>query len=399
VQPLETQMSQPLITCPNCGTEIELTEALAAPLHARLEAAHQAQLAQMQAQFRREADARVRALVSQAEKKAREDSSLERQILERELADERERRDTAQKAELSLRRENAALENRARELDLEVARRVDTEKQRLEEAFRRSFAEQQDLKLKEKEKLIEDLRRALEEVKRKSEQGSQERQGEVLEIDVQAELERRFPQDVISPVPKGARGADLLQEVRDGTRACGLIIWETKNTKHWQPAWLDKLKQDQRCVGANLAVMVSTALPDGIVEFGRIDGVWVANLRTWPALALTLREQLIQVAFAHAAADGKHEKMEFLYDYLAGDRFRSRVQAIVEAFTALQSQLNRERVAMQRIWKEREKHIERVLANTAEMYGEVRGIVGSSLPGISALELEPVAGMLEDMTE
>jgi hypothetical protein len=391
-------MTEPLITCPNCGTEIELTEALAAPLHAKLEAAHQAQLAQMQAQLHREADARVTALVSQAEKKAREDSSLERQILERELADERERREAAQKAELSLRREKAALENRTRELDLEVARRVDTEKQRVEEALRRAFAEQQDLKLKEKEKLIEDLRRALEEAKRKSEQGSQERQGEVLEIDVQAELERRFPQDLISPVPKGARGADLLQEVRDGTRACGLIIWETKNTKHWQPAWLDKLKQDQRAMGANLAVLVSTALPDGIVEFGRPDGVWVASLRTWPALALTLREQLIQVAFAHAAADGKHEKMEFLYDYLAGDRFRSRVQAIVEAFTTLQSQLNRERVAMQRIWKEREKHIERVLANTAGMYGEVRGIVGSSLPAIAALELEPVA-MLEDMTE
>jgi hypothetical protein len=114
-------------------------------------------------------------------------------------------------------------------------------------------------------------------------------------------------------VPKGARGADVLQEVRDGARTCGRIVWETKNTKHWQPAWLDKLKHDQRAVGANLAVLVSTALPEGTVEFGRIDGVWVASLQAWPALALALREQLVQVAFAHAAADGKHEKMEFLY--------------------------------------------------------------------------------------
>jgi hypothetical protein len=282
-----------------------------------------------------------------------------------------------------------------------VARRVDSEKRHLEEALRRGFAEQQDLKLKEKDKLIDDLRKALDDAKRKrkSEQGSQERQGEVLEIDVQAELERRFPHDVVLAVAKGARGADLVHEVRDqALRACGTIVWETKNTRHWHAGWLDKLKEDQRAIGGNLAVIVSTALPEGIVEFGRIDGVWVAGLRAWPALALALREQLIEVAFAHAAADGKHEKMEFLYRYLAGDQFRRRIEATVEAFTALQTGLNRERVAMERIWKEREKQIERVLANTAGMYGEVRGIVGSSLPPVPALELDAVAGMVEDMT-
>jgi hypothetical protein len=153
-----------------------------------------------------------------------------------------------------------------------VARRVDGEKQRL--------AEQQDLRLKEKDKLIEDLRAALEEARRKSEQGSQERQGEVLEIDIEAELARRFPQDVIVPVAKGARGADLVHEVRDGTlRVCGTIVWEMKNTRHWQPAWIDKVKADQRAIGANLAVVASTALPDSLVEFGRLDGVWVAGLR------------------------------------------------------------------------------------------------------------------------
>jgi hypothetical protein len=388
-------MNGPLITCPNCGTEIKLTEALTAPLHAKLEAAHQAELARMQAHFRGEAEARLKVLVDEAEKKVRADASFEKQVLERQLADERGRREAAQRAELALRHEKSALENRARELDLEVARRLDTEKQQLAESLRRGFAERHDLKLREKEKLIEDLRRALDEAKRKTEQGSQERQGEVLEIDVQGELERRFPHDVISPVPKGVRGADLVQEVRDGVRACGLIVWETKNTKRWQAGWLDKLKEDQRAVRAGLAVLVSAALPDGIAEFGRIDGVWIASLRAWPALALALREQLIRVAFAHAASEGKHEKMEFLYQYLAGEQFRGRVQAIVEAFTTLQSQLNRERASMERIWKEREKQIERVLVNTAGMYGEVRGIVGSSLPGIAMLELETAAGAIE----
>jgi hypothetical protein len=392
--------TEPLITCPNCGTDIELTEALAAPLHAKLETAHQAELAELRAELRREADSRVELLVNQAKKKAREDASLEKQILERDLADERERRKAAQQAELSLRKEKTTLENRARELDLEVARRLDSEKRGLEEAIRRSVSDQHDLKLKEKEKLIEDLRRALEEAKRKSEQGSQERQGEVLEIDVQAELERRFPHDAISPVPKGARGADLIHEVSDRAgRSCGVIVWETKNTKHWHAAWLDKLKEDQRALGANLAVLVSTALPDGIVEFGRIDGVWVASLRAWPALALALREQLIAVAFAHAASDGKQEKMEFLYHYLAGDGFRSRVTAIVEAFTALRLALSRERTAMERIWKEREKQIDRVLDNTAKMYGEMRGIVGSTLAVVPALDLEPIAGLIEESRE
>jgi hypothetical protein len=392
-------MNGPLIICPKCGTEIELTAALAATLHANLEAAHQAELVQMQAHFRSEAEARLKVLVDEAEKKVRDDASFEKQVLERQLADERSRREAAQRAELMLRQEKSALENRARELDLEVARRMDAEKLELEASLRRAFAEQQDFKLKEKEKLIDDLRRALEEAKRKTEQGSQERQGEVLEIDVQGELERRFPHDVVSPVPKGARGVDLVQEVRDGVRTCGLIVWETKNTKRWQPGWLDKLKEDQRAVGANLAVLVSAALPDGIVEFGRIDGVWIASLRAWPALALALREQLVRVAFAYASSEGKQEKMEFLYQYLAGDQFRARVQAIVEAFTALQSQLGRERIAMEKIWKEREKQIDRVLANTAKMYGEMRGIVGSSLPAVPALELEPIAGLIEESAE
>jgi hypothetical protein len=275
---------------------------------------------------------------------------------------------------------------------------VDAATKELEMALRRDFGEQQDLKLKEKDKLIDDLRHALDDVKRKSEQGSQERQGVVLELDVQSRLERLFPQDMISPIVKGTRGGDLLHEVRDGAqRACGMIVWELKNTRRWQPAWLDKLKQDQRAVGASLAVIVSTALPDGIVEFGRIDGIWVASLRAWPALGLALREQLIQVAFAHAAASGKHEKMEFLYRYLAGDQFRSRIEAMVEAFTALQFGLNRERAAMERIWKEREKQIERVLANTAGMYGEVRGILGTSIAPVPALELERAAGVIEDL--
>jgi hypothetical protein len=246
-------MNTTIITCPGCGAEIPLSEAL-------------------KEQFRHENEARLKVLTGQAEQKARSDFAVEKQFLETQLAEERRRCREAQQAELELRKEREVVEARACELDLEVARRVDGETQRL--------AEQQDLRLKEKDKLIEDLRTALEEARRKSEQGSQERQGEVLEIDIEAALTRRFPQDAVVPVAKGARGADLVHEVRDRTlRVCGTIVWEIKNTRHWQPAWIDKLKADQRAIGANLAVLVSTALPDSLGEFGRVDGVWVAGLR------------------------------------------------------------------------------------------------------------------------
>jgi hypothetical protein len=200
-------MNATMITCPNCGVEMPLSEAL-------LE------------QFRHENEARLNALAGQAEQKARADFAVEKQFLEGQLTEERRKCRQAQQAELQLRKERGALDARARELDLEVARRVDDEKQRL--------AEQQDLRLRQKDKLIEDLRTALEEARRKSEQGSQERQGEMLEIDIEAELARRFPQDAVLPVPKGARGADLVQEVRDRTlRVCGTIVWEIKNTRAW----------------------------------------------------------------------------------------------------------------------------------------------------------------------
>ena len=373
-------MTTTTIICPECGAEIALGDALAE-------------------QFRHENEARLAALAEEAKQRARAEVALETRLLEEQLAGEREKRQAAQQAELALRKEKSALEERAREIDLEVARRVDAETERLAADIRNGFATQHELKLKERDKLIDELRRALDDARRKSEQGATQRQGEVLEIDVEAELRRRFPQDRIVPVPQGRRGADLVQEVRDrALRACGTIVWEVKNTRRWQAGWLDKLKADQRALGADLAVIVSTALPDGLVEFGRLDGVWVAGLRVWPALATALREQLLAIAFAHAAADGKHEKMELLYRYLSGDRFKSRIAATVEAFAALKAGLDRERIAMERLWKEREKQIERVLANTAGLYGEVRGLVGTSLPELPALELAPIAGVLADLT-
>jgi hypothetical protein len=446
-------MTDTLVTCPHCGNQFPLSEALTAQLHAGLEAEHEARLKaavaearthaeravsaqietlnqllegasqkareaearefeslknaqelkraqaqvverarlEVEERLRHESEATLKARVAEAEHRAKTDAVLERERLEARLAEEQGKRQIAEKAELTLRQQAEALEARAQELDLEVARQLGAKKAEWEQVVRHTLGQEQDLKLKEKEKQIDDMKQVIDDLKRKSEQGSQEMQGEVLEIDIQEALERQFPQDAIRPVPKGMSGADLIHEVRDGAfNPCGALVWEVKNTKHWQAAWLDKLKADQRAAGAALAVLVSVALPDGVRGFARMDGVWVCDLTHYPALAVALRDQLQQVAFARAASQGKNEKMEMLYAYLAGDEFRHRVETIVEAFTAMRGQLDRERRAMMKHWAEREKQIERVIGSTTGMYGALAGIIGSQLPEIPALALDDV---------
>lgn len=370
-------MTMSTIQCPACGATIPLTEALVAQVRAAVET-----------DLKRAYEAQLQSAVRQAESRAKEQSAQDLKLLREQLADQERKTREAQEAELALRKEKATLEARARDLDLEVARKVDAEKQKLEEQIRKLAADEQALKLKEKDKQIEDLKALLEEARRKSEQGSQERQGEVLELDLEAALARAFPQDEIRPVPKGMRGADVIQEVRDGgLRPCGTIIWETKRTKAWSPGWLAKLKDDQREAGASVAVLVSVTLPEDIRAFGLVDGVWVASLACYLPLAMALREQLIRVAFARAAAQGMSDKMEALYRYLSGDEFRHRVEALVETFQAMEEQLAKERRALEKLWAERAKQIERLMTNTVGMYGAIRGAIGGQLPEIPALDL------------
>lgn len=344
---------------------------------------------EVEAKLRAEADEKARALIAQAEARVRQQNALELEQLQRQLAEQQDKARQAQQRELDLARQAAELKQQKQEMDLELERRLAAARAEDEKRLRELIGQEQSLKLAERDKQIEDLRRVIDDLQRKSQQGSQELQGEVLELDIQAVLERQFPHDLIRPVPKGMTGADLLQDVRDSAlTVCGQIIWEVKNTKHWQPTWLDKLKADQRQAGAALAILVSATLPEGMRGFGQINGVWVSDLAHYPMLAVALRDQLQQVAFARAAGQGKNEKMELLYQYLAGDDFRHKVEAIVEAFTALRDQLDKERRAMHRQWAEREKQIERVILSTTGMYGALQGIIGQGLAAIPALELD-----------
>ena len=221
------------------------------------------------------------------------------------------------------------------------------------------------------------------------EQGSQQTQGEVLELELEALLKREFPFDDIEPVSKGVRGGDILQMVKTQSgRVCGKILWEIKRTKAWSDSWIQKLKDDQRDAKAGLAVLVSEALPQGFHHFRQMDGgVWVSDVPSVVSLAIALRVVLVQVASAREFEIGKKEKMELVYTYLTGPEFKNRVSAIVEAFRAMHEDLESEKRAMQRIWERRTKQIEKVISNTSGMYGDLEGLAGNALPSIKILEL------------
>jgi hypothetical protein len=226
-------------------------------------------------------------------------------------------------------------------------------------------------------------------LKQKAEQGSQQLQGEVLELELENLLRERFPHDEIEAISNGQRGADILQRVCTSSgEHCGAIVWETKRTRHWSNAWVRKLKEDQRSHAAELAVLVSQVLPDNVGLFGQLDGVWVAEVNVAVALAGALRQGLIYVNHVRRTQEGRNDKMALLYEYLAGTEFRQTIEAIVEAWVELKHDLEAEKRTMERQWKKRDQQLNRAIANTAAMYGSFQGIIGqAALPGIQPLQL------------
>lgn len=318
------------------------------------------------------------------------------QILQEDLAERTAKIEALQKTELELEK----LKRQEREREQEFAIRLEREKnqmaQQLEEQIRRQESERIDLKLAEKDKQLGDLRKQLEEARRKAEQGSMQLQGEVQELAMEEALRALFVQDEIREVPKGTRGADTIQIVRNARlEPCGKIIYESKRAKHFQQAWIAKLKEDQQREGADIAVLVSEVLPEGIDRMGQISGVWVCDYQVFSGLAMALRDGLVRYQGAIKSQANKGEKMELLYSYLTGNEFKMQIEAIVEGFTSLRDGITRERTQMEKIWKEREKQIDRVLLNTTGFYGSVKGIAGSAVPVVPLLELSGTAESAE----
>lgn len=400
------------IICPNCSFEIEVTEVLSAQLRSEIRKEFEAeqrkkevQLAERESALRRQLSeledskasldkqiaeklAKEReALSAAALQKAKELVAIELRDSEQQLEEVRSKLKSAEQTELELRKERRQLEEQKATLELTVTRKLDEERTKIREAAKKEAADERQLKDAEKDKLINDLRTQIEELRRKSEQGSQQTQGEVLELAMEDLLRRTFPLDTILPVAKGVHGGDAVQIVHDATGAeCGIILWESKRTKAWSDGWLPKLRDDQRAAKAHIAILISIEMPKGVTTFECIDGVWVTCRACAVALAAALRAGMIDAATARRAGDGKQTKMELLYTYLSGQEFRHRVEGIVESFVTMKADLETEKRAIQRSWAKREKQLERAVAQTAGMYGDLSGLIGSSLPAIKHLD-------------
>jgi len=365
------------IKCPNCGEEIELSEAISHDIEMRLKQRYEKEIGKIQKSFE-----------EKAKKEAQELVNLKTSDLKEQLEEKTKNLEEAQRHELALRKKQRELEEKEEKLELELSRKIDDERQKIIEKASQGFEEKHRLKDAEKDKQLNDMKTQIDELKRKAEQGSQQMQGEVLELELEESLKEEFPFDDIEPVAKGIRGGDIIQIVKTQSgRICGKILWETKRTKTWSDSWIQKLKDDQREAKADMAILASESLPKGFHHFRQISGVWVTDIISAVSLALALRVVLIQVAREREVQVGKKEKMEIAYNYLTGSEFRNRVEGIVESFIAMKEDLEAERRAMQKIWAKREKQIERVISNTAGMHGDLQEIAGASLPAIKTLKL------------
>lgn len=416
--------AEPTITCPKCNAEIKLTESLAAPIVQSTREAYEKQLAQKDSEIAK----REQAIKAREEALASEKAAVDQQVQDKvkaerakiaaeeakkakltfatdldqkaqELTDLKEvlkvrdeKLAEAQKAQADLIRKQRELDDAKRELELTVEKRVQESLGKTRDQARREAEEQLGLKVSEKEQTIAAMQKQIEELKRKAEQGSQQLQGEVLELELESLLGGKFPHDRIEPVPKGEHGGDILHRVVLPTGAmCGTILWESKRTKNWSDGWLPKLRDDQRAAKAEVAIIVSAVLPKGVETFDQLDGVWITHPRAALPVALSLRQMLIEVAAARQASEGQQTKMEMIYQYLTGPKFRLRVQAIVEAFSNMSEDLQKEKKAITKQWAKREEQVARVLEATVGMYGELQGIAGASLKEIEGLDVQTLA--------
>ncbi|CAI3945845.1 Uncharacterized conserved protein [Commensalibacter communis] len=418
-------MTEPVISCPHCHTDILLTESLAAPLvmATKQEYEHKTsefmkkisereqvlrsrenELQQTKQNIAKEIEEKVACSLENEKAKLIEEARLK---LQKQNADELNRRASeikelenllktnneklqeAQQSQAEFLKKQRELEDQKRELELTVEKRVQQNVQAIHEKARKEIEDNFQLKFSEKEQQIASMQRKIEELKQKAEQGSQQLQGEVQELLLEQALQSQFYMDQIAPVPKGEFGGDVLQHVLNPHGVdCGLMIWEAKRTKHWNNEWLMKLKDDQRAAKADIAIIISHALPQNVETFECIEGVWVIHPKVILPVATLLRESLIQIHFARQSAKGQETKAGMIYDYLTGTRFRQRVEAIVEAFTSMQEDLNKEKKVITKQWAKREEQINRVMQSTIGMYGDLQGIVGQSLQEIEGLELD-----------
>lgn len=405
------------VKCPNCGTSIDVQDILAHQLEEEIKQKFQSQLAAERKKYASQFEELNKAKedFQKAKKQANDmfQERLEKQLKEErksiesklklKLQDEQSEQFQALQKELNeksekvkdLNRSKAEIEKLKREkgelkesLEAEAQKKLSEALIAEKEKIRKSEEERNELRFKEMQKQLEDQKRLTEEMKRKQEQGSMQLQGEVQELAIEEWLMNKFPLDTIVEIKKGARGGDCIQTINTrSVQNCGTIYYESKRTKDFQPSWIEKFKADIREKGANIGVLVTQVMPSDMERMGMKDGIWICNYEEFKGLCAVLRESIIQLNAAVSSQDNKGDKMVMLYDFLTSNTFRMQIEAIVEGFTQMKSDLESEKRSMQRIWKQRDKQIEKVITNTIDMYGSIKGIAGNAIQTVKSLEL------------
>lgn len=368
------------IPCPHCGKQVEISEALKHQIKeetlAAVEAKHQKELEETKTKALDQASKKIKEQFELQLKQIEKDS-LEKEAQNKKLYDQLEK----------LMEEKSALKREKDEMKLEMQKTLALEEDKIRLDAQKKAEEEQHLKLMAKDKQLADTLKELEDAKRKLQQGSQQTQGEVFELEFEELLKKEFPNDKIAPVGKGVKGGDIVQEVWDARgNYNGKILWELKNTKTWTEGWIDKLKTDKRREKAEEAVIISEILPNTIKTAGFKDGIWVTQRTFVIGLASALRASLIQLYYAKNASKGKDEKVEAIYSYLSGVEFKHRIESIIDAFSSMQTEIEKEKRYFSSKWARDEKNIRQVIDNTFGMHGDFKGLMGNNLPTIKGLE-------------
>lgn len=414
------------IQCPSCGTSIDVNDILKHQIEDSIKKEYQLKAAQQEKEINLKNEALEKAK-SEFEAKKKQENELFAERLEqakkvsekviteklkKKLEEENKDKVSVMEKELSEKseklRELSKMQAEVAKLQrekLEMKEAMEAENQiKLNEALnveREKIRKQEDdkneLKFKELQKRLEEQMKLTEEMKRKQEQGSMQLQGEVMELAIEEYLTSNFPLDTVDEIKKGANGADCLQIVNTREHQnCGTIYYESKRTKAFQPAWIEKFKNDIREKNASIGVLVTEVLPSDMERMGMKEGIWICTFEEFKGLSIVLRQSIIQLNQAVLSQENKGDKMEMLYNFLTSNQFRLQIEGIVEGFSQMQIELQKEKNAMQRIWKQREKQIEKVVQNTLDMYGSIRGIAGNAVQSIKALELDNEINLLEE---
>lgn len=379
------------IKCPNCQHEFEPNESIREEVQKELRSKMSEWQKQQQQKFEQQLQEERKKVQQDAEEQLRKsitaDYENQLRLLEQNNKDNEEKLKQARQQQLEFLKKEQELKNKEAELELSVQQKLQEEREKLAAEIRK-LEEQRiaaketefQLQLKELQKQLDDQKKLAEEMRRKSEQGSMQLQGEVQELALEEMLRTSFPFDVISEVSKGVRGADCIQTVRNSFgQECGKIIFESKRTKDFAADWIEKLKADMRSQNADVAVIVTQALPKDMSGFGEKDGVWICGFAEVKPVVQMLRDGIIKISSAMKSQENRGDKMSLLYNYLTSREFAEQWQAIREGFMNMKLSIQKERDAMEKLWKAREKQLEKVLLNAAHIRGSIEGISGTDV--------------------